>query len=77
MKTSTAGDVLPGGAIVGYMRWIGATQGSVLSVSSDGVEILYSRADYNDFIDVHPLFQSVRNLTVDQMGSGVLYLYFL
>jgi hypothetical protein len=77
MKSSTQGDTLSGGSLIGYLRWVGGSAGNTLSVTSSGDEIFYSKADADDFIDVHPLFQPVRNLTIATMGGGTLYVYFL
>lgn len=77
MKSSTQGDTLPGGALIGYIRWIGGSSGDDLTISSNGVDIFTSKADANNFIDVHPLFQPVRDLTLTVLDGGTVYVYFL
>jgi hypothetical protein len=61
---------------VGYLRWVGASTGNELSITSNGIEIFYSKADANDFIDVHALFQPTRDLTLTTLTGGTVYVYF-
>ena len=77
MKSSLQGDSIPGGAFLGYIRWIGASSGDDLVISSSDDDIFTSKADADNFIDVHPLFQQVRDLTLTTLDGGTVYLYFL
>jgi hypothetical protein len=74
---SAQADALTGITYVKHIRWVGATTaGHTLTVTDTaGNVILYSIADGNYFIDIHPFYRYFTGIVVASMGSGALYVY--
>jgi hypothetical protein len=74
---TASADSLSGTLYVKHIRWVGATTaGHTLTVTDTaGNVVIYSIADGNYFIDVHPFYRYFLGLTVASMTSGALYVY--
>lgn len=78
LKLSAEGDSVSIPLRVSYIRWVGGSNGDALSiVDNNSTELFASVAEGNNFIDIHPLFQEVRGLTLATLGGGNVYIYLL
>lgn len=78
LKLTGQGDSVSYPLRVSYIRWVGGSSGQELSITnSNNDEIFYSKADGSNFIDIHPLFQEVRGLTLTTLTGGTVYIYLL
>lgn len=78
LKLTGQGDSVSFPLRVSYIRWVGGSTGNALSVTDENsTELFASVAEGSNFIDIHPLFQEVRGLTLSTLDGGSVYIYLL
>lgn len=75
---SAQGDADTRSFFVTWIRWNGAgTAGDLLTVKDTAGNIVFeSEADGANFIDLQPIFRVVKGISVTDMDSGKLYVFY-
>jgi hypothetical protein len=75
---TTFNGVSPGQpSFVKHFRWVKATSATHQCIvkSTAGDVVFDSEADGANFIDVHPWYHFVNGIYIQQLDSGILYVY--
>ena len=77
VKFGSVGDALTGPQKISYIRWTGATTaGHRCRVTDTAGNVIFpSQADGAHFLDIQPIFQMRRGITILSMASGTVYVY--
>lgn len=77
IKLTAQGDSFTDTVKISYLRWVGATTaGHTLDVQDGkGNTVFPSEADGANFLDICPIFDTIRGVDVATMQSGTLYIY--